>query len=437
MEPLAQVIRTLVLNLIRKTQPFGGFLPGMIFLCLLLVGTTAHASPCARLKSSADAWVVMKVDLFVRAARAAYESDDNLPLYHRVLDGVTRQIRRCKLAEDEDFIGRYRAFVEYIQAAAIDRDPEHELGFLVSDKQYFAETSQYVEIPEFLTDQSFLRSVSRSETLGRAKSFLFRLNSTRAPAEKLIFFSYSSRHLGTPDNDDSYRRLLIVVPGNAAAGVPEKWVQFGITDPGVRVRTRNVSVVSIVPGSDGTSRVYFKDFFRTYRRNDQIKITGRWELGEGDDNCVQCHKSGVLPIFPEEGSLDAAEEPALRAVNARFLTYGTPRFDNYLDERKFGPGLSSASAENRAQRFGVNFARTLTARAMTCSSCHHHDRLGALNWPMDKVIISSFIKGGQMPRGHKLEPPARKDLYAKLIQEYFAINKTNPGILKSWLLSKN
>jgi hypothetical protein len=108
--------------------------------------------------------------------------------------------------------------------------PDHELGFTVPDQQYFAETRQYVEVPEFLRSQTFLRWVSRSETLDRAKKLLRDLNTTRAPSDQLLFFSYRSQHLGTPDNDDSRLRLLIVVPGNVQHGVPEKWVQFGVTD---------------------------------------------------------------------------------------------------------------------------------------------------------------------------------------------------------------
>jgi hypothetical protein len=53
---------------------------------------------------------------------------------------------------------------------------------------------------------------------------------------------------------------------------------------------------------------------------------------------------------------------------------------------------------------------------------------------MDEVLIQSFIKGGQMPLGHKLSVPQRNELYRKLIQEYFAVDDANPGILKSWLL---
>ncbi|MDQ6653938.1 MAG: hypothetical protein M3Y84_14500 [Acidobacteriota bacterium] len=331
---------------------------------------------------------------------------------------------------------RYRVFVEYIEAASLERRPDHSLGFFVTDEKYFEETRQYVQIPDFLTDQAFLRSVSAFETLERAKSFLRQLNLDREPSEQLIFFSYTSRHLGTPDNDDSYRRLLIVVPGNVEKGRPEKWVQFGVTDPGARPRVRNVSVVSAMPNNDGTSTIYFKDYYRTYGRDGLISVKGRWELGEGDDNCVQCHKSGILPIFPARGSVSPKEQPALMAVNDRFRTYGSARFGKYLDETKFGPGLSSATLENRIQRFGTGFERGVMARAMTCASCHQHEGLGALNWPMDNVLIESFVNAGQMPLGQRLNISERKELYGKLIQEYFAIRSANPGILKSWLLSK-
>jgi hypothetical protein len=409
----------------------------ILVFCLLLPGNTTGASPCARLQSKPDAWVTAKVNALVLAARSAYEKDESLPAYQRVLDEISNTISRCELAQDESFVNRYRKFVEYIEMASLDRRPDHELGFIVPDKQYFAATRQYVQIPEFLLDQSFLRSVSRYETLDRAKSFLRLLNTTRAPSEQLTFLSYTSRHLGTPDNDDSYRRLLIVVPGNAQMGIPDKWVQFGVTDPRQRVRVRNVSVVSALVSSDGTFNSYFKDFYRTYRRDGSLSINGRWELGDGDDNCAQCHKSGVLPIFPEAGSVSPGEQEALESVNERFLSYGSPRFGNYLDTSKFGPGLSSASWDDRQRRFGAAFGKTVVARAMTCAACHQSTRLGALNWPMDRTVISSFIKGGQMPLGYDLQAAARAELYRKLIEEYFAINSAHPGILKSWLLGRS
>src|SRR5205085_6197427 len=409
----------------------------VVLFSFLLVWNNAPAATCARVKSQPDAWVAAKTDALVTAAHAAYEDDERGgPVYGKVVSRIADTIEQCKLAEDDAFAGRYREFVEYVEAASLDQRPDHELGFKVSDHQYFEETRALVQIPEFLTDQGFLRSVSRYETLERAKTFLRRLNSTRPPDDQLVFFSYKSRHLGTPDNDASYGRLLVVVRGDAGRGVPDKWVQFGVPDPGARARIRNVSVVSTLAGEDGTSNVYFKDFYRTYRRDGSISLRGRWELGYGDDNCVQCHKSGVLPVFPVAGSVSAEEKPTLQAVNERFRTYGPPRFDKYLDATRFGPGLGFAGAGDREGRFGAGFGESVVARAMTCAACHRREGLGSFNWPMDQTIISSFVEGGQMPLGSKLRDAERRELYGKLIQEYFATDAARPGILKSWLLGR-
>jgi hypothetical protein len=55
---------------------------------------------------------------------------------------------------------------------------------------------------------------------------------------------------------------------------------------------------------------------------------------------------------------------------------------------------------------------------------------------MDQAVISSYVKGGQMPFGYKLQDSKREELYERLIQEYFATDDANPGILKSWLLGR-
>jgi hypothetical protein len=409
---------------------------GIIAFSLLLLCGVASAAPCALVKPKPDAWVEAEVNALVLAARAAYEKGAALENYKRVVGRIDATIRQCRLPEDEGFAGRYREFLGYVEALALGVRPDHELGFTVPDRQYFDETRQYVQIPDFLTGQEFLRSVSRYETLERAKSYIRQLNANRAPSEQLLSFSYESRHLGTPDNDDSYVRFLVVVPGDAGRGVPEKWVQFGVTDPRARVRTRNVSVISSLRLPDGSSNVYFKDFYRTYRRDGSISIKGRWELGYGDDDCVRCHKSGVLPVFPVAGSVSSEEQPTLNAVNARLRSYGPPSFDRYLDATRFGPGLGFASRGDREGRFGAGFGGSTVARAMTCAACHRRDGLGSFNWPMDKTILSSFVQGGQMPLGSELRDAERRELYDKLIQEYFSTDAARPGILKSWLLGK-
>lgn len=412
------------------------FLAAALASCAVLGFSRVSATPCEQVKTRPDAWVRERVNALVVTARAWYERDKMQRAYERTIDGIANEVDKCRLAQDANFRARYPEFLGYVTTLALARKPDHELGFNVPDRVYFAETRQYVEIPDFLLTPAFLRAVSRFETLPQAKAMLRQLNAGRAPEDQLLFFSYESRHLGTPDNPDSYRRLLIVVPGNSALRIPEKWVQFGVPDPRARGTVRNVSVVATLAGDEGTTNVYFKDYFRTFRRNGSITIKGRWELGEGDDNCAQCHKSGVLPIFPETGSVSRDEQAMVAIVNARFLTYPQPRFDRYLDATKLGPGLGSIRTTEAPMFSEIALKSNLGTDGKTCAACHHAQGLGALNWPMDRVLISSYVKGGQMPRGYKLTPPERNRLYQKLIQDYFAIDEANPGILKRWLLGK-
>ncbi|PYS41977.1 MAG: hypothetical protein DMF71_10240 [Acidobacteria bacterium] len=416
----------------RRTLLTASALSLILLACAQLV-----AAPCSQIKAQPEPWVRVSVNLLVRTAHGFYLSDVGQQAYERAVDNTASTLRRCQLEHDEAFGARYREFVDYLGLLSLARLPDHELGFTVPDKQYFEETRQYVEIPDFLLTPEFLREVSRFETLNQAKALLRKINETRSRDHQLIFFSYRSRHLGTPDNDDSFLRLLIVVPGNAAQRLPEKWVQFGVPDPRARAPVRNVSVVSALAAPDGTTNVYFKDNFRTYHRDGSITIKGRWELGEGDDNCATCHKSGILPIFPVAGSVSRDEKQFVDVVNERFLKYVVrPRFDKYLDATKLGPGIGSTADETIHRRFGSAFANTTVGKSMICSSCHKPDGLGSLNWPMDRVVISSYIKGGQMPFGSELRPLERAELYRKLIQDYFDTDEANPGVLKSWLLGR-
>jgi hypothetical protein len=383
------------------------------------------ALPCPQSTKQQAGWTAQRVTALVRAARASFDDERADARYARVVASIDRGLSRCKLENDPDFVSRYPEFVQYLKLLVLALDKKHELGFEVTDETYFAETSEFTAIPEFLLTSSFLKSVRASESLPQAKALLREMNVARAPNDQLLFFSFESRHLGTPDNPDSFRRLLIVVPGNAEKQTPEKWVQFGIADPRQPASVRNISVVAVMPGASDTTKVYFKDYYRTYRKDGSIAVKGRWELGEGDDNCVSCHKSGVLPIFPVKGSVSNDELPVVESINKRFRKYGPARFDRYLDTTKFGPSFGSA-------RRGPG-----TSGTAKCTSCHHANDMGPLNWPMDATIISSFIEGGKMPLGATLSRAARAQLYQRLVNDYFAIDDARPGILKAWLLGKN
>ncbi|MDX6288816.1 MAG: hypothetical protein QOH42_615, partial [Blastocatellia bacterium] len=120
-------------------------------------------------------------------------------------------------------------------------------------------------------------------------------------------------------------------------------------------------------------------------------------------------------------------------VNERFLKYGRPRFDKYLDASKLGPGLG-ATSNSELVASAVNTKGGI--EGVRCGACHQPNGLGALNWPMDRTLISSYVKGGEMPLGFELTPLERNRLYKKIIQDYFAIDEKSPGTLKSWLLGR-
>src|ERR1041384_2956025 len=405
-----------------------------VSLCsaICLTTATAQGARCPRTPRQSTAWINRAVEDLVRSAFVAYRSESAQTRHQRVVDGLADTIQRCRLTEDAGLLPRYPEFFDYVKLLSIVGRDDHELGFEIPDRDYFAETSQYTTIPDLLLTPAFLRLVSRFESLPQAKSFLRDLIKSRAPSQELLFFSYASRHLGTPDNPDSYRRLLIVVPGDSTQGVPEKWVQFGIADLRKPRTVRNVSVVAVTRGANDETNVYFKDYYRTYRRNGSISIKGRWELGEGDDPCVTCHKSGVLPIFPVAGTVASDEKEVLEAVNARFSGYGAASFGRYIDRKKFGPGLgtSPANFDSRTTSLTTRF------NTQSCTVCHNANGLGALNWPMDSTLIKSFVTGGQMPLNANLAPLARTQLYRQLVNEYFAVDQTQPGILHAWLLGK-
>src|SRR5437867_225904 len=112
----------------KREVTFMSFRVSTILLCLILVGESPYASSSARSKFDPDAWVRKKVDALALSARAAYEDERALSIYHKVLNSIARTIAQRKLSQDESFARRYREFVEYIQAASLDQLPGHELG---------------------------------------------------------------------------------------------------------------------------------------------------------------------------------------------------------------------------------------------------------------------------------------------------------------------
>lgn len=317
----------------------------------------------------------------------------------------------------------------YAEEVLLETKPGHGLGFRVPDAQYFEETSQFTSIPDFLLTSEFLKLVSSAETLEQAKAILAKQNEKRPLDQQLTYFSYRSRHLGTPDSPQSFGRLLIVVPGN-----PVKWVQFGVPDPGRGFTVRNVSVVSVYTKPNGEKVTYLKDHFRTFENKKVKYIRSRFEETNTSDNCVSCHKSGILPIFPVKDSVPVEELERVKQVNKMFKSYGPPNFGSeYVDISRFGPGLGDASRETLRNRLEENFSSEQIRSAMNCGACHSHNSLGAMSFPFDRTILQSYILSGEMPPKTKLNESDLRLLHDYLLKEYFNTSSNRPGVFVRWL----
>src|SRR5258705_7395191 len=118
-----------------------GFRAGALLFAFWLATISVAAVPCSQTNSQKDAWVTQRVDVLIRAARALYENDKAQKAYERVVDEISATMKRCRMTEDSSFVSRYPEFVEYLQLLSISQLSDHELGFIVPEKVYFAETS--------------------------------------------------------------------------------------------------------------------------------------------------------------------------------------------------------------------------------------------------------------------------------------------------------
>ncbi len=392
-----------------------------------------------------------RVDLLVKAAEACFRSaaakhtgsskpgSDPCDKWNDLLRSENAELQALSTTAEMPVVRCHARIKEFVENAHQHLVQGHHLGMKVSDAEYFAANKALTAVPEVFRSKEFLTLVSDVRRLDEAKEYLRTVNRGMPADRQMIFLSFRSRHLGTPDAPSAMGRLLVIVPGN-----PERWVQFGWGELGQMVR--NISVVAVRRSGDGSAartNVYFQDHYRTFQDDGSITIQSRHELGLQPDPCVNCHKGGVLPIFPESGSVSASELPILEATNQRVQATMPSAFGGYWNT--VGPGLG-ATDELRQMAHSEGFFRrcvpaALAPRisevapklraAMRCATCHREHQAGSLNYPFDEKLTRSFVLGGRMPPGADLDPIERQALYDCLITDFFA--SETAGVLKAWL----
>jgi hypothetical protein len=405
----------------------------IIGLLFMFHASLALAAPCP--KSSAEWLKFRDTSAGAIAARNLVLGDAGEGSLDKLIRGVAGVFTSCAPAADDlPALAPLQSFALSRKNSGIEG---FALGFNVPDATYFRDTESLTAVPEPLRAPELLALLSEPAHVNEGIAMIEKLNEALPLEQKMIVFKYRSQHLTTPDESRVFGRVLVVVPGN-----PERWVQYGVPEAG-KPKTRNLSVVAVRKNPEGTTDIYFKDHYRMYDR-DKIYLKARFDVTGSSDNCVNCHKSGVLPVFPEPGSYKIEDEWKLAAINKRFRTYGAPGFGGYVDPISQGPGLGAndgAAASGRSDSFlqactsEVSFPDRALAfshikDAMNCAKCHDGLQLGSLNYPLNRVLLHSFVEGGKMPPQNSLTTDERRGLVHCLEAEYFG---SGPASFTGWL----
>ncbi len=343
----------------------------------------------------------------------------------------------------------------FAQTVGINNYVDHRFGFRITDKEYLENIRVQADLPPLLKSQPFLKSVSNPATYKDAMRMIEDHNTTLGPDQpRWEVLLYKSRFLGTPDEAQTNGRFFVYV----REGGLEKWIQFGIVTPGDPVRPiNNLSIVSIgAADAAGNRPTAILDHWRTHEADGSISLATRFEKTGRTENCALCHKTSPLGIHPAEEYVLATDGRLVlnttnpgektKILNDRIETYGPPHFKDWMRVSDFGPTIGPTGRQRdmafmracTSRQMLSDASITNVQRSMRCSSCHHEEFLGPLNYPQSlKTDVTSrqikeYIVQGWMPPNNRLTTSEREALYSCLTQEYHDPT-TQTGLLLDWL----
>ena len=393
------------------------------------------------------------------------------PSYERWVDGKWTKVlgddpyldleavmqRATKIAEFLDrcpgpvpIVGNLRKFVTTQRNASyLSNNPQHQFGHQDTDATYLERAADALTLPCLLRSPDFLNAISKPETYRHALEMIREHNEGKAghdcPAESTQWTTllFRSRFISTPDDANTFGRLLVVAPG----GDYDRWIQFGIWTPEDLASgkplpiIRNVSIVAVARNAGQAGSAQFDAIADFFRCEDAacgqdaklhatppcpgaasgIALCSRLAVTKETDNCERCHKMMPNSIHPEHvydfgvGNQwhvldDQAAEAAVERINsmigreyARLPLYKVPpdkddvaAWQNYgaigmgADPTSFGQderspqSIKACAATVKVALTDDSAQRVETA--MNCSSCHgartKGPSLGVLNYPL-------------------------------------------------------
>lgn len=365
-----------------------------------------------------------------------------------------------KLKSLENF-QRFVDSMHWMDLKESDGKAPHGLAMDIPDSDYWKFVQPVVEFPYLLRSQAFLKSMSSPSGYQTAVKMIDAQNRSLPQDQKWIVQPFRAQFIKSADQQ-TYGRMLVYVPNEKLSNgkIRDRWIMFALATPDLKPGTevRSVSFIATVrdPSNPGEHEGYFADFMRDKNRaTGDIEINSNFLMKDSPSkNCVDCHKTAVLPIHPmslyrfdRSGKLvvDPDSKGPFPELNQTVFRLGKSQF-THLEPQAYGPSLGSQMASTpfviQATSLTLTSAQKV-AESSNCASCHnsfapinswlalrsdqetksYEKKIGLVQWA---------IESGYMPPNNTLTKDERHALWKTVTKQYCDL-ETGDGDFVQWL----
>lgn len=365
--------------------------------------------------------------------------------YSSGINTIQATFQRCRRELHQ--LGEKAACFERLRMFSLQKYRTHvkglSLGLSMSDADYMERMAALGigSLPEQYLSEDFLR---RLDEIGNGSYAAIASEVERIGPSGTIAFPYTSKHLPSVDDAQVSGRLFVYIPGERY----DIYSQFGIGLGKDGQFPNSISVITVLKRDQSGKElypheVYYNDIWRT--RGDRVTIGNRITVNRRMENCFDCHKSPLIPVYPDRETFDYNQFGA-RLARVNEIMSGVKAAYVGLDAENFGPGIGVASLEGLACAERVQ-DKTKIEGYLDCNDCHNGKVRGVLNFPSaldlqlpnSTNLVSLFVREyGIMPPTHEdLSPDERDVIYQCLIEDFYGDFKDpHKGRFNKWLLQE-
>ncbi|MCX6106832.1 MAG: hypothetical protein NTY08_13480 [Proteobacteria bacterium] len=321
----------------------------------------------------------------------------------------------------------------------------HSLALGISDSDYLSllDSKGLGSLPSAFRHEDFLR---RLDAAPDGEFAAIAHDMERIGPKGTMAFYYRSKHLPSVDDAAVNGRIMLYIPGSKV----DIFSQFSVGRGKLNQLPNSISVISVVKlDSAGHKfdrpKVFFNDLWRI--RGRKVVVLNRLTATKRMENCYGCHKSPLIPIYPEARTFDLSNDSGrLTSVNEIMSRFANAEHFS-IDTEAYGPPMGVERLESLPCK-GWGSGDLASEETVRCGDCHNGEVRGKLNFPsglsiqlpFETSLVHAFVVGyGLMPPIFQDQPlQQREDIFKCLIEDYYGdFSDPKTGRFNQWLLQED